>query len=418
MLRNSEAARLKRLRADRANQVLPSLPDLRSNGVYTQAHELADAGYAVLPAAQSKAPLTRRGVKDATRDHEQIDAWAYRHPDANLGVACGEASGWLVVADIDKPDLARVNGKSRRPLTPIVRTGRGEHLWCTSTRAFKTVKTAWGELRGEGSYVVAPPSRHLSGKSYEWAVPLGYEQPLQVEALASFLPGIEDALESAYSAALSTHRPYLVPTEVPTRYQGSELGFLEGFDADEEAVAAMCSVLAIPFWDGRPFKCILHEEEHPSATVFPVDDGTFHYHDWHEQPEWLCFAQVRAKLAGRHGPLSKSELATWKLVLLAEAGILPAQVVGDSPPSTASREARAVYDGLCFVLGCRWNYTYGDPLPFSRRFGTAACRMSARDFSVAFRELERIGAIRRVGSVGQGRQETPLWLPAGVELGA
>jgi hypothetical protein len=181
----------------------------------------------------------------------------------------------------------------------------------------------------------------------------------------------------------------------------------------------MCRALKIPYWDGRPFKCILHPDKHPSASVFKAEkDGTYHYHDWHTQPEWLCFAQVRAKLARRHGRLNGSEIATWKLILLDEAGILPAQKLGEPLPRSVSAEAQTVYDRLCLVLGCRWNHTPGDPLPFSQRFGIAVCRMSPQTFHAALKELERIGAIKRVGSTGQGRRETPLWLPAGVEGGA
>ena len=47
-----------------------------------------------------KHPITRHGVNDATTDHEQIDKWWTEHPDANIGIATGQASGILVL-DID-----------------------------------------------------------------------------------------------------------------------------------------------------------------------------------------------------------------------------------------------------------------------------------------------------------------------------
>lgn len=193
------------------------------SAVYAHAHQLADVGYAVLPAARDKRPLTRRGVRDASRDHNRIDGWAAKYPDANLAVACGERSGGLVAVDIDRQDLARANGRFRQPCTPAVRTSRGLHLWCSSTRPFRTQKVTWGELRGEDSYIIAPPSRHLTGPNYEWLVPLDYEELLPVEALSSFLPGIDAALESAFRSETSyLSLPTEVPTEVPTRFPESE----------------------------------------------------------------------------------------------------------------------------------------------------------------------------------------------------
>ena len=61
--------------------------------------EYAKEGWPVLP-LRGKIPLTKHGVKDATRDVTQITEWWRRWPDANIGLATGEASGWLVL-DVD-----------------------------------------------------------------------------------------------------------------------------------------------------------------------------------------------------------------------------------------------------------------------------------------------------------------------------
>jgi hypothetical protein len=208
--------------------------------------------------------------------------------------------------------------------------------------------------------------------------------------------------------------PTGVPTQVPTRFRSGTLGFLERFDADPEAVAAMCAVLGIPRWDGGPFHCLLHEEEHPSASVFQFEDGTYHYHDWHSTCEWRTVAQVRAALAGRPGARGP-ELATWKLILLAEAGVLPAQPVTARPlPASTSEDARCLYERQLFVLGCRWNYSPGEPMPLSQRFGAAITGLSQSRVWHATRELKRLGLIEPVGATGRGRRQTPLWLPGGV----
>jgi hypothetical protein len=65
------------------------------------AQEYAAKGWAVIPLAPNdKTPLTKHGFKDATTDSEEIHAWAEDHPNANLGIRTGIASG-LVVFDLD-----------------------------------------------------------------------------------------------------------------------------------------------------------------------------------------------------------------------------------------------------------------------------------------------------------------------------
>jgi hypothetical protein len=127
----------------------------------------AGRGWPVLPVrANSKEPLTPRGVKDASTDPERIRAWWKRWPDANIGIACGHPGPQVL--DIDRPAIARAHlqhfdfGE-----VPVVATARGRHLYFHGS-ARGTVTFDYGELRGTGSYVIAPPSAHATGKLYTW----------------------------------------------------------------------------------------------------------------------------------------------------------------------------------------------------------------------------------------------------------
>lgn len=119
-----------------------------------------------------KHPRTAHGVHDATTDLDQIAAWWMEWPDANVGIVLGRVSG-LVVIDVDEragglTALADLAGLI--PETLSARTGAGMH-WYFRTPEYpvRTRQLAPGiELRGEGSYVVAPPSRHASGQHYTW----------------------------------------------------------------------------------------------------------------------------------------------------------------------------------------------------------------------------------------------------------
>src|SRR5262245_40281580 len=65
---------------------------------------------------------------------------------------------------------------------------------------------------------------------------------------------------------------------------------LRRLNADEGAVVAMARVLGITSRLGSAFRCVLHPERKPSATLAQAADGVWLYHDWHattRADEWL-----------------------------------------------------------------------------------------------------------------------------------
>lgn len=126
-----------------------------------------------------KHPRTRDGVNEATTDRVTIEGWWTRWPQANVGIATGRASGILVVdADCSegKPGMVNLTKLSAKhgglPTTPMVNTGSGGlHLYFTWSERLKTGQDVIDkaiDVRSDGGYVIAPPSRHYSGKIYEW----------------------------------------------------------------------------------------------------------------------------------------------------------------------------------------------------------------------------------------------------------
>ena len=124
-------------------------------------------GWPVLPVKpKGKTPQSLHGVKDATTDEDAIREWWARWPDANIGIACGTPGP--TVLDVDQPTLARPVLDRLEPLhAPTCATARGRHLYFRG-ESRGTVSFGYGELRGQGSYVIAPPSVHPSGKDYVW----------------------------------------------------------------------------------------------------------------------------------------------------------------------------------------------------------------------------------------------------------
>jgi hypothetical protein len=131
----------------------------------------ARRGVPVFPCETSaKRPLTRNGHWDATTDPHAIERWWKRWPSANVGVPTGEKSG-VVVLDVDVDDggpesLARLE----RVGVPVPKTARastgggGIHLFFRYPRG-REIRNSAGllgaglDVRGEGGYVVVPPSR-------------------------------------------------------------------------------------------------------------------------------------------------------------------------------------------------------------------------------------------------------------------
>ena len=126
-----------------------------------------------------KHPLTRRGLHDATRDENVVRRWWWRWRGANVAVATGEVSA-IAVVDIDLPgalgSLEHVLEHLPPTLTGLA-GGGGLHLVyaCERKLGNKTgrlpglaAEVVGIDLRGDGGYVVAPPSRHRSGVRYSW----------------------------------------------------------------------------------------------------------------------------------------------------------------------------------------------------------------------------------------------------------
>jgi hypothetical protein len=125
-----------------------------------------------------KHPRTSNGVNDATTDESQIRVWWREWSTANVGIATGSAGGIFVV-DIDgekgNTSWAELTKKNFvLPRTPESRTGRGSHLYFRYPASARIGSFSNPDLqidvRGEGGYVVAPPSVHESGKPYAWVV--------------------------------------------------------------------------------------------------------------------------------------------------------------------------------------------------------------------------------------------------------
>lgn len=183
------------------------------NDLLESALKYADDGWRVLPlhgivqgrctcgaacSSPGKHPITKNGLNDATTDPDIITGWWTEHPYANIGVRTGAISD-LYVLDVDnkrtvpvhegsviripegEDSLAKLQSEYEPlPETRAVRTGSGGrhefYRYPTDVEEGATFPNRAGmlpglDIRGDGGYVVVPPSLHYSGFRYEWIDP-------------------------------------------------------------------------------------------------------------------------------------------------------------------------------------------------------------------------------------------------------
>jgi hypothetical protein len=153
---------------------------MASNDVRAAAMALLAHGWSLLPLrAGEKRPLLKwEALQQQAAGKTEVRRWFERWPDANIGVVSGAVSG-LIILDIDprhggEESLARIE-KRQGATPPTVESatgGGGRHLYFRHPggTVHNRVNLRPGmDLRGDGGYVVAPPSLHPSGKRYAWA---------------------------------------------------------------------------------------------------------------------------------------------------------------------------------------------------------------------------------------------------------
>ena len=151
---------------------------------------------------KGKHPQTAHSFYDATTDEDVIRTWGeVDYPRANIGIRTGKESG-LVVLDID-PDKGgeeslrqlEAQYESLPETVTVVSGGGGRHLYFQHPGG--QVPSTSGKLglgldtRGDGGYIVAPPSWHASGEAYKWETG---KNPIQVP-LAPLPAWLSDLLQ-------------------------------------------------------------------------------------------------------------------------------------------------------------------------------------------------------------------------------
>lgn len=128
----------------------------------------------------AKHPILSGGFEKATTDPEIVAAYWTKYPTANIGMPTGRRSGFVVL-DVDLKHggfealAALINAYGEWTETSTVKTGGGGlHFFFEYPTDGPETRNSSGELgpgidvRGEGGYVLLPPSVHATRRVYEW----------------------------------------------------------------------------------------------------------------------------------------------------------------------------------------------------------------------------------------------------------
>ncbi len=155
-------------------------------------------GFSVIPVGGNKKPLISwKEYQDRGATVEEIRKWFNDFPQPGVGIVTGKLSN-LVVFDID-PRHGGTNELFKEYETVSVKTGGGgEHYYFRYKEGIQnTTNLLPGiDVRGEGGYVIAPPTVHSSGNSYRWL-----RKPKNSESIIELPKELEKLLNSQNTPA-------------------------------------------------------------------------------------------------------------------------------------------------------------------------------------------------------------------------
>lgn len=159
--------------------VVDTVASVADQSLADAAAQYARAGVPVFPVRPGdKRPLTGRGLLDASTDPQRVANWWRRWPDANIGIPTGPRSG-VDVVDVDVAKVAgragghdaldelRAAGLLPAPILTVDTPSGGRHLYYPASGQRNGSLSKVGlDFRGDGGYVLVPPSVNSSDSAY------------------------------------------------------------------------------------------------------------------------------------------------------------------------------------------------------------------------------------------------------------
>lgn len=130
-------------------------------------------GFSVIPiASRDKKPvISWMEYQKRHATDEELNQWFGDGHQHNIGIVTGSISQ-IAVLDFDSKEAVEKAKELGLPSTPLVKTSKGFHAYYKYKDGIRNFQKRDDlpniDLRGDGGYVVAPPSIHSSGHQYQW----------------------------------------------------------------------------------------------------------------------------------------------------------------------------------------------------------------------------------------------------------
>jgi hypothetical protein len=153
-----------------------------------------EMGFSIIPVNSEKKPiLDWSEYQKRPPTKEEVERWWHNRPDANIGIVTGAVSN-LCVLDADSKKGRQALETVDPDIEPYVQTPKGWHFYFKYLEGIRNATRFLPDcdIRGEGGYVVAPPSVNGGGGKYK-----------QLKGLA-FIPTLSHKLEHVIHDSANT----------------------------------------------------------------------------------------------------------------------------------------------------------------------------------------------------------------------
>lgn len=298
----------------------------------------------------AKHPHIKEWQNSCTCDSEEIRGWWRKWPDANIGLATGAASGFFVL-DIDPrhggkesfQELVKRNGALPKTLASST-GGGGYHFFFKEPdiRISNRTNVLPGlDVRGDGGYIVAPPSSHKSGQRYSWL--RGFEDSSIIDApewMLNLFTGKtfslkSDGLTKANTVSEGGRNNFLTREAGKLRRQGFE------FDRLAEHLRNLNATYCVPPLSEQEVVAICASvARYPSAPLLPKTTVSTTSKYWTEDPVPVDFKEIEAPVLSEE--LIPDRLRPWIMDIADRMQVSPEFVMAPALVSFSSIVGRKI----------------------------------------------------------------------------
>jgi len=130
-----------------------------------------DLGQRIIPVSGKKSLVKWSRYIDRDMPGDQLEMWLGKPQCTGIAVILGEPSEGLICRDFDIKGAYEAWAEAHpafSKILPTAKTAKGYHVFIYVKEFLKTKVMGDGELRGNGGYVLLPPSEHPTGPDYVW----------------------------------------------------------------------------------------------------------------------------------------------------------------------------------------------------------------------------------------------------------